>query len=152
MLKPAALAAWRALQAARGQILPPPVPNMPVVVPLPGKTRVPPGYRALGNQAIRIDMAEKLLLAVHGVRAARTRRIFAIDPAMAVSMGLTLDSHARLLRQAGFAALPIEPLPEGAFGPPAPQRWRWHPGKKAAPPTTPAPVGGAFADLARLVR
>ena len=152
MLKPAALAAWRALQAAGGIDLPPPVPNMPTVVPLPGKSRVPPGYRGLGHQAIRIDMAEKLLLAVHAVRSARARRIFAIDPALAVSMGLTLDSHARLLRQAGFSSLPLDPLPENAFGPPAPQRWRWHPGKKPVPAAPSPPGGGAFAALAQLVR
>lgn len=155
MLKPAPLAAWRALQAARGVDLAVPVPNMPVVVPLPGKTRLPPGYRALGNQAIRIDMAERLLLEAHEARNRAKRRAWPLDPARAVSMGLTEASFARLLWLAGFRPQqPRHPLPAGAYGPPAPVLWRWLAAatrRKGDGPAAAAPTG-AFAALAKLVR
>lgn len=155
ILKPAPLTAWRALQSARGVDLPSVVPSMPVVVPLLGKTRLPPGYRALGNQALRIDMANKLLLEVHEVRTREKRRHFPIASARPISMGLTLQSFHRLLRIAGFHPLPARLLPDGAQGPPAPIHWRW-----IDPPSIarrgaankPAEPTGAFAALAKLVK
>ena len=156
MLKPAPLTAWRALQTARGVDLAVVVPNMPTVVPLPGKTRLPPGYRALGNQAMRIDMAEKLLLAAHEVRTAQKRRNYVLSPVRAVSMGLTENSYRRLLRLAGFRDHAPHPLGEGMLGPPAPSRWHWIvPTPRREPPQSggdPGPSGGAFADLAKLIK
>ncbi len=155
MLKPAPLTAWRALEGARGVDLPTVVPSMPVVVPLPGKTRLPPGYRALGNQAVRIDMANKLLLDVHEVRTREKRRHFPIASARAISMGLTLQNFHRLLRIAGFHPLPPRLLPDGAQGPPAPIHWRWiDPPSIAKRGKTdkPAEPTGAFAALAKLVK
>ncbi len=157
MLKPAALAAWRTLLAARGKGLPAAVPGMPPVVATPGKTATPPGYRRLGKQALRLDIAEKLLRAAHDARVAGRGRPFVIDPALAVSTGLTTASYASLLRQADFTATPARILPEGAYGPPQPARWRWRPTRrpteaarvtKAASP----PPGSAFAALAGLMR
>ena len=156
MLRPGALAAWRTLLSARGQALPAPVPNMPPVVALPGKAPCPPGYRALGKQAVRLDIGEKLLHAAHTAREAAKGRGFVIDPALAISTGLTTASYAQLLRLAGFTASPARPLLEGVQGPPVPARWRWRPPRheRAEPVAAPAGVapGNAFAALAGLVR
>jgi ATP-dependent RNA helicase SUPV3L1/SUV3 len=130
---------------------------MPPVLapPLSGQGRViPPGYRSLGKQWLRLDMADKLLREAHALRAAAGRRAFPIDPAKAVSTGLTTASFARLLGLAGFNAIMPRPLREGAFGPPAQLLWRWKPLRHAAPSEAaarPAPEG-AFAALAELVR
>lgn len=154
MLKPAALGAWRALLAARGEALPPPVPGMPSVVALPGAAATPPGYRRLGQQAVRLDMAEKLLRAAHEARGASGSKPFTLDPALAVSIGLTTLSYARLLRLAGFQASAARTLGAGEFGPPALPKWRWRPPRRAAEQaaTAPPPATGAFAALAQLVR
>jgi ATP-dependent RNA helicase SUPV3L1/SUV3 len=73
MLKPAPLIAWRTLLGARHAALPTPVPSMPPVLP-PGKSQTPPGYRRLGKQSVRLDMAEKLLRAAHEARVAGGRQ------------------------------------------------------------------------------
>lgn len=155
MLRAAPLLAWRSLLALRGQVLAMPHPKMPPVLPLPGKAPPPPGYRPLGKQALRIDMAEKLLHAAHGLRVAGGGKVMVIDPALAVSMGLTTVAYTQLLRQAGFQPLMPRPLAEGAFGPAAPLRWRWKPVRREPQPATrppAAPAGSAFAALAGLVR
>ncbi len=156
MLKSAALQAWRGLLAARDIQLPAPVPGMPPVVPLPGTAVVPPGYRALGKQGLRLDMAEKLLRAAHEVRVKAGQRSLVLDPAMAVSIGLATPGYAQLLRLGGFAVSMPRPLGEGQFGPPQPPRWRWRPPRKdrrpaavLAPPPRP---GSAFAALAEMLR
>ena len=111
------------------------------------------GYRRAGRQHIRVDLAEKLLRSAHQRRVATPRRHFALDPAVAISMGLTKDSYTRLLREAGFR--PIEPprLAPDMFGPPIPRLWRWRPlhppqRQQPAPPARPANPQGAFAQLA----
>ncbi len=156
MVKPGPLAAWRTLLAARGSALPAPVPGMPPVVPLPGKAQAPPGYRALGKQALRLDMAEKLLRAAHEARVAAGHKSFVLDPALAVSIGLATAGYALLLRQAGFTVSVPRPLAAGQFGPPQPPRWRWRPVRKlprsAAPAPAPPRPGSAFAALAGMLR
>ncbi len=156
MLKPAALTAWRTLLATRHQEHHAPVPNMPPVVPVPGKTLTPPGYRRLGKQAARLDIAEKLLRAAHDARVAARGRPFVIDPALAISTGLATVSYAQLLRLAGFNATPARQLPQGAYGPPQPARWRWRAPRRQNPslkPLRPTPrPDSAFAALAELVR
>lgn len=156
MLKPAALTAWRTLQAARGQDHHAPVPHMPPVVAVLGKAVTPPGYRRLGKQALRFDIAEKLLRAAHEARLAAKGRPFVLDPALAISTGLATISYAHLLRLAGFNVGPARPLRPGSFGPPEPPRWRWRPPRRQAPPREPArPLHrpeSAFAALAELVR
>ena len=115
----------------------------------------PAGYRKLGRQAIRVDMAEKLLRAAHAGREAAKSRRFAIDPALATSMGLAPASFALLLREAGFRQRPARVLAAGAFGPPAPELWEWRPQRKGQtpPPARSVPVeGSAFAALAGLIR
>lgn len=155
MLKPAALTAWRTLLTARGSALPTPVPGMPPVVATPSKALTPPGYRSLGKQALRLDVAEKLLRAAHDARVTANGKPFVLDPALAVSTGLATASFAQLLRLAGFSASVPRAMPDGAFGPPKPPHWRWRPIRREeavtlAPPP-PAP-GSAFAALAGLVR
>ena len=112
------------------------------------------GYRKLGAQGVRLDIAEKLLREAHGVRVAHGKRPFTLDPARAISMGLRLQSYAQLLRLAGFRSVMPRPLAKGAHGPPAPSRWRWRPPRRQAArrETPPAPAESAFAALAELVR
>jgi ATP-dependent RNA helicase SUPV3L1/SUV3 len=121
---------------------------------LGGRADAPPGYRALGKQAVRLDMAEKLLHAAHGARSVRAGKPLVLDPALAVSMGLGTPAYAHLLRLAGFEPIMPRPLPAGAFGPPAPPRWRWRPVRRPEPALLrePPSVSGAFAALAGLVR
>ncbi|MBS0476801.1 MAG: helicase [Proteobacteria bacterium] len=155
MLKPAALTAWRALLAIRGVVIPAPVPSMPPVVALPTKAVPPPGYRALARQAVRLDIAEKLLRAAHGARVAAGGKPFVLDPALAVSTGLATLSYAQLLRLGGFTASVPRPLAPGVFGPPQPPRWRWRPARRGESPSDDpkgAAPSGAFAALAELVR
>ena len=156
LLRSAALFAWRSLQAARGIDCAAPVPMMPPVVQLAGNAAVPPGYRRLGNQALRIDMAEKLLRIAHEARGTASGKAFTIDPARAISTGLTTASYALLLRLGGFRAIVPAALAEGRFGPPRPVRWRWQPSRRSAPALSapsrlagPARPGNVFAELLR---
>ena len=156
MLKTPALTAWRTLCAARGTGLAAPVPGMPPAVTVPAPAPTPPGYRRLGAQALRLDMAEKLLRAAHGARVAAGGKTFVIDPALAISTGLATPGYAQLLRQAGFKPIMPRPLRAGQFGPPVPPRWRWlplhRPGEsEPAAPSLPQ-AGNAFAALAELLR
>jgi ATP-dependent RNA helicase SUPV3L1/SUV3 len=159
LLKPAALAALAlaghgaghgAVQGhAQGHAAPP-------VVPARG---APFTHRKLGNQAIRVDLAERLLRTAHEVRVQaqsqpqrKSARDILLDPAAAVSMGLTTASYARLLAQGGFQARVGRPLADGAYGPPAPPRWRWRPLRRAEPASLPSALpSGAFAALAELI-
>jgi ATP-dependent RNA helicase SUPV3L1/SUV3 len=156
MLKPAALAAWRTLQAARGRRIAEPAPGVPAVLALPGKAPCPIGYRRLGGQALRVDMAEKLLREAHVARVSATGRSFTLDPALGVSMGLAQQGWMQLMRLGGFSANTPRPLPDGAFGPPTPPRWRWRPVRRHSETPAalrPAPASGsAFAALADLMR
>ena len=153
MLKPKPLAAWRTLQAVKGKAMALPHPAMPPVLSIATGAAPPPGYRALGQQALRLDMAEKLLHAAHGARSAWSGKPVVLDPALAVSMGLGTPAYARLLRQAGFQPIMPRPLPTGALGPIQPPRWRWRPARRETPsaPARTPPAGGAFAALAGLV-
>lgn len=89
--------------------------------------RPPAGYRRAGTQTIRIDMAEKLFRAAHEQRAKGQGRTFIVDVALPTSMGLLPDNFKSLMRDAGFRAEQMAEQAEGAFGPPAPQRWSWRP-------------------------
>lgn len=154
-LKPGPLAAWRELAVLQGARLPAIPAEMPPVLAL-ARGRPPIGYRRAGQQAIRIDMAEKLLREAHGRRAAAGRQMFTVNPALARSMGLLPESHVQLLRQAGFLAHTPPALAEGTQGPPAPVTWRWRPPHRETParPAAPGPRAeptGAFAALAGLI-
>jgi ATP-dependent RNA helicase SUPV3L1/SUV3 len=107
----------------------------PVLAPASwAKGRLPAGYRLAGTQAIRVDLAEKILRAAFDGRAAvvaahpkERNKPFRVDLALAVSIGLEADNARRLLGSAGFRCDRARALPEGAFGPPAPDRWYWRP-------------------------
>ncbi|HMO67277.1 MAG TPA: helicase, partial [Novosphingobium sp.] len=151
LVKPAPLAIWAELARLAGGRADLPADEMPPVLPA-GKVRVA-GYRRFGGHLLRIDMAEKLLREAHGARVAAAGKPLVIDSARAVSMGLSVQAHAHLLRVAGF--LPREPraLPEGAFGPPRPVIWRWRPPRRQVEPESPAREStgnGAFDALAGL--
>ena len=151
MLRPAPLGLWRDLAALGGRELPVALPQMPPVVP--ASRQAPLGYRKLGKQCLRIDLAEKLLLEAHAVRTEKPQRSFVLDPALARSMGLTLESHVQLLRLAGFQPSVPKSLATGAFGPPRPTTWRWRPMRRPRENRVePRPnYSGAFAALAELV-
>ena len=121
-----------------------------------GKGAPPAGYRRAGNQAIRLDMAERLFRAAHDARSTSRNRDFRIDPALATSIGLTPDNYVRLMRDAGFSRREPDSLAPGAFGPPAPARWRWRPPRRedrrrADRPVRTARPSGAFSALAELL-
>lgn len=174
-LRPATAAAWARLAQVYGLEPPAPPPGMPPAVK---HGPLPVGYRAAGPQAVRVDMAERLIQAAHGTcTGARSKRVF-LDPALALSMGLTTAAYATLLRHAGFRAITGRPLRDGHAGPPAPPLWEWRaphgtrPGpeakrsrgneqgrrRSAGEPTQAAGQprgndgGGAFAALAALIR
>ncbi len=153
MLKPAAYAAWQALGEVNGKVLPAPPPGMPPVITRAGSSDLAP-YRLLGAQALRIDMAEKLLRLAHQARLTARGKPFVINPVLAVSMGLTTPALSQLLRLGGFQLRPGKFLAKGSFGPPDPPRWRWRPlrHQPTPRPLTPSSSGGAFAGLAELVR
>ena len=127
--------------------------------------RPPSGYRRAGGQAVRVDVAEKLIKAAFEARGQANRR-FLLDPALAISTGLTQDSWEKLLDLAGFRVNRGKPLPDGMFGPARPDLWDWRSpnrrpvknhGKargKPKPQRKPRPEpagGGAFAGLADLL-
>ena len=153
MLRSAALAAWQMLGGS-GTVQPAPANGLPPVA-LPTRGMPPLGYRRVGKQALRIDMAEKLLREAHLVRTASGSGPFVLDSARAISMGLTEDSYLQLLRLGGFQPRQPRALSDGAHGPPAPVSWRWRAPRRQAPQQRQqpaAPVHGAFAALAELVR
>lgn len=153
MLRPAALSAWQMLADGESKAPAPPASFAPVAELTRG---VPPlGYRRIGKQALRIDMAEKLLREAHGVRTVFGSNSFSLDSARAISMGLTEDSYLHLLRLGGFQPRQPRALRDGAHGPPAPVNWRWRAPRRQPPqhrPQPATPVHGAFAALAELVR
>ena len=134
-------------------------PLQPAMLPvIPGTKQLPSGYRHAGSQAIRIDLAEKILRAAHDQRAKAQskdkRRKFVLDYALPISIGLEEDNISRLLGNAGFRVQKARPLAEGQFGPPRPDRWDWRPTRRkqeARRPVQPR-EGSAFAALADLVR
>ena len=124
---------------------------------IPGGKKLPSGYRPAGDQAIRIDLAEKILRAAHETRAKAQakdrRRKFVLDLALPVSIGLEENNAIRLLGVAGFRVQRAKPLAEGQFGPPRPDRWEWRPSRRKQQRPAPAKPreGSAFAGLADLL-
>ena len=102
-----------------------------------------PAYRIVGDQALRVDMAEKLIRAAHDRRGQAAS--FAIDPALAISMGLSAANTDRLMRAAGFRRDGSKTREDDA----APL-WRWRGLARRKPPETTAPQrpDGHFAALA----
>jgi ATP-dependent RNA helicase SUPV3L1/SUV3 len=106
-----------------------------------------PAYRVLGDQALRVDMAEKLIRAVHDRRGQAAS--FAIDPALAISMGLSADNTERLMRAAGFRRDGTRASDSDADAGTAPLwRWRGLGRKKQVQAESPPRADGHFAALA----
>ncbi len=93
------------------------------------------GFRALGEQLLRVDLVERLARQAHDARDGR--KPFVPDPALATSLGLRPASLERLMRAFGFHRA------EGA----APG-WLWR-GRRPARSAPPA-IGNAFGALAAL--
>ena len=147
LLAPAPLALWSRLARIWGMHGGEPVARMSPVI----ESALPvPGYRRVGNSLLRVDLADRLVRAAHARRIAAPRRRHALDPALAVSMGLTRETYALLLGQAGFHPIAPRALADGQAGPPAPTLWEWRPPRpRSAAPSQPAPPSraGAFAAL-----
>jgi len=130
--------------------------NEAMIPVIDGSGKLPSGYRPAGKQAIRIDVAEKILKSAHEARAKSGKRRFFIDPSLAISTGLVPDSFKRLLGAAGFRVHPARRIAEGAFGPPGPDAWEWRPSRRKQQRNSQAPVkpreGSAFAGLADLMK
>lgn len=141
LLKPAAQAWRRALLAAYG-IPAPPAPPAGATTLLRGAPGAVPlmGFRALGGQAVRIDLVERVARAAHDARGANNRAPFAPDPALAVSIGLEPATVARLMAELGFRAV---------AKPDAAPQYVWR-GRARAKVAAPDPAN-AFAALAGLV-
>ena len=152
MLRAGPIALWLRLADLRGIAVVAPPDALPPVV---AGRAVPHGYSRLGREALRVDLADRLLQEAHRCRiAAPGRRVF-LDPARARSMGLSTAAYAALLRADGFRVAMPRPLPEGAHGPVAPPLWDWHAPRVAPEPQLRAPQPapqGAFAALAELLR
>ena len=143
LLKPGAARWRRALSQVRGAV-PPLAPEGATVLARGAPGAVPAaGFRPLGAQAVRIDLLERLARTIHDERAKlpKGRAPFALDPALAVSMGLEPATIERLMAELGFRGVRTD---DGA-------RWVWRgraPDRRVAPPP---PTTGAFAGLAGLV-
>ena len=151
-LRPDSVRLWLGLAALRGiTAVAPPVTLPPTVA-----GRDPPvGYRRVGREALRVDLADKLLQEAHRRRLGGAGRRVSLDPSRAVSMGLSTAGYAALLRAGGFRVAMPRALPDGAMGPIAPPLWYWRPPRPAvvAAHTIPAHAAtGAFAALAGLLR
>lgn len=128
MLKPRALDLWREMATTWGARASMPMAQMPPVVPARGPR--PAGYRHLSGQFMRIDLAEKLLREAHARREAAHGHAIMLDPARAISMGLSAQGHAQLLRLGGFRPNQPKELGQDTFGPPAPLLWIWRPARR----------------------
>lgn len=103
-------------------------PGMEAVIA--GGKQLPAGYRRAGEQAVRVDMAEKLIRAAHDSRVKKNAKHFPVDVALATSMGLLADNFQKLMRDAGFRPLAEITMAEGVFGPPPARPWSWRPTRK----------------------
>ena len=136
LLKPRAALLRRTLMGVRG-----PVPVLPpdgaTVLPR-GAASADAGFRPLGQQAVRIDLVERIARAAHDAR--RGRAPFAPDAALSTSIGLEPPTMERLMTELGFRAT----------GDAAARLWVW----RGRPPAVRAVVkhdpDNAFAALAGL--
>ncbi|WP_448660185.1 helicase-related protein [Sphingomonas sp. CJ99] len=148
VLKPMAMR-WRlALMAvAGGHPAPAPPPGATV---LNGIGAIAPGFRRIGDQAVRIDLIERLARGVHDARIAASRdEPFRPALPLATAIGLNAGSQDRLMAVLGFRRL------KGADAADDAAAWVWHgrPRRPARPAdrTAPPRPGNAFAALADLL-
>jgi ATP-dependent RNA helicase SUPV3L1/SUV3 len=134
---------WRAAlrSAAAGAPMPALPPESSVVLPIPPDkdrdllTRL--GFRALGPQMLRVDLAERLAKHAHEARAGKQPQV--VDEALITSLGLQPQAVAKLLKDIGFRPS------AGEAG------WVWR-GKVRERRQAPADPSHAFAALAGLRR
>ncbi|MGB5483824.1 helicase-related protein [Parasphingorhabdus sp.] len=67
------------------------------------------GFRKIAGEYIRVDMVERLIKQAHEAR--QKGAIFAVDPALATSLGLSKSCHEALLDLAGFVKTSDKPAP-----------------------------------------
>ena len=140
VLKPEAMR-WRAAlrAAAAGE----PMPWLPapgtVVLPANGDVAVTArlGFRRVGPQLLRVDMAERLAAHAHEARTGKQEAV--VNDALVTSLGLTPDAVTRLMRDVGFRA-------EGEE-----RAWVWRGRGRRRKPDV-GPISPAFAALAGLAR
>jgi len=101
---------------------------------------LPFGFRPLGQQAVRVDLVERIARAAHDSRKGRAP--FPLDPALATSIGVQPDTLARLMAQLGFRG--AKPGDDGK------SRWMWQGLTPNAKPKAP-PRDNAFAALAGML-
>jgi ATP-dependent RNA helicase SUPV3L1/SUV3 len=132
---------WRAaLRAtAAGEPMPALPPESSVVLSTPAEPEllVRLGFRALGPQMLRVDLAERLARHAHEARVGKQPAV--VDEALVTSLGLQPQALAKLLKAVGFHPT------DGAAG------WIWR-GKRRERPERPADPSHAFAALAGLRR
>jgi len=147
LLKPEAMR-WRAaLSTARENGVMPelPPPGASVVAtpadPATCEAQARAGFRPLGAQMLRIDLAERLAQLAHEKREGRGA--FAPDPALATSLGLRPASFAQLMLALGFRpAEPSEAHPH--------PNWVWRGPRRPPVASPPTRRDNAFAALAAL--
>ena len=138
LLKPASARWRRLLLSLKGEAPPPPLPPPGAAVLPRGEPGavLAAGFRPLGAQAVRVDLAERVARAAHDARAGR--RPFAPDPALATSMGIEPATLQRLMAELGFRHLGSA---EGS-------RWVWRGRPPLAPARPTSRPDSAFAALA----
>jgi ATP-dependent RNA helicase SUPV3L1/SUV3 len=142
MLKPEAMRLRTALRAAAGAA---PMPALPpqssVVIASSDKDErallARLGFRAVGPQLIRVDMAERLARHAHEVRGGKDGAL--VNAPLVTSLGLSGEAVGRLMRDLGFRADDSE------------AGWTFRGRQRRRQPRAAAP-GGAFAALAGLKR
>ena len=93
------------------------------------------GYRRLGRQWLRIDLADRLASHAHKVRSAGGSE--PVDTELATSVGLDEAAIARLMEEVGFTR--------------AGEAWKWR-GRRPPRPGQKESRSHAFAELAKLKR
>ncbi len=140
LLKPAA-AQWRQLlllARGAGKLSPTPSPGATVLARDAPGASADHGFRAIGRQAIRVDLVERIARAAHDARKGRAP--FTPDPLLATSIGLAPATVDRLMAQLGFRPA----APEGDVA-----RWIWR-GRPARVKAVTIPRNSAFAALSSL--
>ncbi len=137
LLRPAPGRWRRALLAAQtGEPVASAAPDGATVLP---REHAPAGFRALGVQAVRVDLVERVAKAAHEAREGR--QAFVPDAGLATSMGLHAATVERLMAELGFRATKATDGVEAGWA------WRGRPPVRAVPVAEPR---GAFAALAAL--
>jgi ATP-dependent RNA helicase SUPV3L1/SUV3 len=139
LLKPEPVRLWIALRAAAAgeKMLPLPMPGLTLLdrpsLELAASARVA-GYRAFGNQMVRIDLVERIARALHDQRKGAPN--FAPDTQMATAIGIGEATLLQIMRALGFRQ-----VGEALAG-----TWRWQ-GAMRGRPATQRPNNPSFAAL-----